>query len=234
MTDEQGTPVIFLRYRREPKTELFTGSITGGKMESHFSAVSFLKMFEAVGDALRCSPELRLLIQREEDGSFSTLPPSMEQLLRTNTPEAVEAMTVPPRRVVISDDRPKPRPPVHTLRQGHDTLADALGDDVYLRSKVNTFADQWLQIESPLTGRWEPVCELNHLLYIGGGKLAVQVILDTESKWAKARVADILALALPRYYLPRRWNATGGWITHEALASLYSQYQKEKADVSTK
>lgn len=230
MASEEPQPVILLRYRRELHTEAFTGSITGGFFESHFSFLSFADMFQMVGTALIASPELRLVIQREEGGGPATLPLSLESLLRTNTPEAIAAMTVPPRRVVVREARP--RPIVHTLRQGHSTLADALGEDVYLKSKVNTFADEWLQVEDPVTGRWVPAVEQGGLLYCG--TLPVQVILDTESKWARARVDGILALGLPRYYLPRRWNSTGGWITHEALASLYSQYQKEKANVTDK
>lgn len=230
-SETKAQEVILLNYKREAGTDLFTGSVSGGGAKFHFSAAPFAKMFELVGEALRNAPDFRLVIKRDEVATPCTLPPSMEDLLRTNTPAAIEALTVPPQRVVVGE-RHKPRPIVRPLRQGHDTLADAIGDCLYIKSKVNTFADNWLQVEDPVGGRWVPVEEREGLLYCG--KLPVQVILNIESKWAKVQTAHVLALGLPRYYFPRRWNPTGGWITHEALASLYDQYQKEKANVPSK
>jgi hypothetical protein len=37
-----------------------------------------------------------------------------------------------------------------------------------------------------------------------------------------------------RYFLPRAWNTSGPWISHDDLKKLYENYLKEKAECSTK
>lgn len=226
--------VILLSYQREG-IETFTGHITGGRQEFHFTRVTFMKMFEMTGEALRYDPGLRLVIQRREAPNSVTLPPGMENLLRRDPVAAVAALSPPPQRVIVRDvTKPKLN---KALRYGHDTLADSIGEEVYLKAKLDTHhPESWLQAEDPLTGRWVPILERDGKLYCGD--LAVKYYFMGESRWIVARTEDILASDAARYYLPRRWNegllhgVTQGWISHDSFESIYRSYKKEKANVS--
>lgn len=222
--------VVSVVYRREGKTEAFTGRIEDASFNDfHFSSVTFEALLELIGAALRRSPGYRLLMRREEAPYPMTLPPNIEEMLRTDVQAAIKAFTVVPQRIEIGVPR-KPRPElVGTLRYGHDTLADALGDEVYIKVRAGARS---AQAEDPVTGRWVPLI-LRGMVPHCGTSLRLTGLHQGVTCWASARVEDILALSKSRYYLPRRWNPSGGWISHDALAEMYAFYQKEKADVST-
>ena len=47
-------------------------------------------------------------------------------------------------------------------------------------------------------------------------------------RWAVVRVETLLDKKYERYFLPRAWNTSGPWITHEDLQKKHEQYIKEK------
>lgn len=215
--------VVQLDYRREAKTELFSGSLTAGETHYTFSSLAFNAILERAAELLRNYPGHRLLFKREEAPYPMVLPENIEHLLRTDLPAAIAALTISPQRVVI--DVPKSINQLG-LRHGFDILSDALGERVYVRWRL--FAGDQVQIEDPITGRWV-VAEktlLNLLVY-------KDIVYDqcqpsTDQKWCTVSVGTLLHCNKPRYYLPRGWNPSQGWINHEDLVQMYETYLKER------
>lgn len=217
--------LVNLIYKREGATETFTGVVEAPSSTFHFAGACFETLLEFAGEALRSSPGYRLLMRREEAPYPMTLPENIEELLRTDVAAAVRALTVAPQRVVVDAPKKPKTDLLGTLRHGHDTLADALGDEVYLRSRQTP---RGIQVEDPATGRWAPLSLRDKTVHCGNLPLRIVV-----PGWVTARTADVIALGLHRYYLPRRWNPSQGFIAHETLIEMYEFYIKEKTDVST-
>jgi hypothetical protein len=221
MAEAKTTPIVLVTYKRETKTsETFLGSIDGaGDTHWTFHGLTFNEILERTGEVLRNSPGHRLVLKREEAPYPMLLPEDIEHLLRTDVPRAIEALTIGPQRVVVG----RPRAVVsRELRHGHDTLADALGEVVYLRRRPRV-------VEDPSSGRWVSLTEGDGRFYCR--TLPVEILGDN-NRWVTAKTTDLLALGRDRYFIPRAWNATRGWITHEALASMYQSYLKEKSDAA--
>lgn len=217
------TPIVLVVYKRETKTsDTFEGSIEGVGARATFLGYTFNQILEHTGEVLRNSPGHRLVMKREEAPYPMLLPEDIEDKLRNDLPAAIEALTVGPQRIVVG----KPKALVQRgLRHGHDTLADALGDELYLRLQVRRDGS-W--VEDPVSGRWKPLT-VDRLC----GVLPVETVSPYRGAWCTVKTAKLLELAVPRFYLPRGWNESRGWITHDSLAALYAQYLKEKHDVSS-
>lgn len=220
--------VVLLEYRRENDAYTFAGSITiKGQHEEAFQGASFVDMLERAGAVLRQYLGYRLILKRGEAPYPMALPENIEELLRDDTAEAIRRLTIPPQRIEIRDrpTRGKKDTLLGELRHGFDTLADALGDELYLRLQVRRDGS-WA--EDPASGRWLPV-SADQLC----GNLRIVEVSPYRGAWCTARTSDVLALGLGRYYLPRRWNPSRGWISHTALVEMYETYQKEKADATS-
>lgn len=218
------TPIVLVVYKRDTKTsETFSGSIDGslGVSPTHwtFHGLTFNEILEQTGHVLRNSPSHRLVMKREEAPQAVEIPPEITELLRTDFHRALETFTVPPQTVVV---RPPCKGIAANIRFGTNTLADSLGDEVYLRMRVQRDSS-W--VEDPATGRWASL-GVDKLC----GSLPLVYVSPYRGAWYTARTADVLSLGLPRYYLPRAWNPGRGWIDHESLASMYEAYKKEKED----
>lgn len=98
------------------------------------------------------------------------------------------------------------------IRFGHDTLADAFGDKVYIRRKSEN-------IESPFTGRWVTPEK---------AELSVEAHND---KWVSVEMEKLLKYRVQKYFIPRKWNPDSPWISYELLREKYDNYLKEKANV---
>jgi hypothetical protein len=117
-----------------------------------------------------------------------------------------------------------------TLTAGHDTLAEAFGDHVYIRMKGD-------RVESLFDGRWKSCAKAsspdlpNSLFVQDDGHITVCPVKVTDC-WATVDVKTLLWIGEQRgtehYYLPRVWNTDGPWISHADLKLRYEEYQKEK------
>jgi hypothetical protein len=215
-------------YKREGREETFTGSVRlAGLTDITFAGASFNQVLEFAGDALKRAPEARLVLKREEAPYPMVLPADIENLLRTDLQTAIDVLTVSPRRVNINVQKQK----VHVgIRHGHDTLADSLGEEVYIRARAGSHG---MQVEDPKTGRWVTVLAVTttHTL-IPPHRLRVHIL---DGFWAEVKTQELLASGATRLYLPRRWNPNyekGGWIDRDLLAYMYDVYRKEKSDVA--
>jgi hypothetical protein len=214
------TPVVVVIYKRDTKTsETFSGSISAPLAQYAFSEITFNQILERASEALLSAPDHRLVLKREEAPYPMLLPSDIEHLLRTDVPAAIAALTIGPQRVVVG----KPKLAVAKgLRHGHDTIADSFGEEIYLRRRPRV-------VEDPSSGRWVPLLETDGRLQCRTLPL-LNVVGD--GRWVTARLLDILGLQRPRYYIPRGWNESRGWIAHDSLVTMYEHYLKEKADAA--
>jgi hypothetical protein len=104
-----------------------------------------------------------------------------------------------------------------TLRAGIDALADTFGDVVYCRADAIGTG----HIECPGCGRWSGRCnDCSFLRQTFAG--------EYQGEWLGVSVAMLLGSDQKRFYLPRKWNEFGQWITKDALAAKYEKFNKER------
>ena len=153
---------------------------------------------------------------------------------------AIDAMDIK----VGSNVQPTPRPRIDS---GYEVLFDTFGDQVYIDMRNGALHD-------PLTGQWGSLAfgekcgwrirgegdSYKKWLKIGLPQLNVDG-LDVSASMdgvgerlaactmAAVKVADLLERPEDKFFLPRKWNEEGVWITKEALKSKYDQYLAEKA-----
>jgi hypothetical protein len=219
------SPVDLVRlvYRKDGKA-LYAGVIALPEVATDqitFSRTSFSQMLELAGAALRQAPAARLLMQLEGAPYPASLSPQMEEWLRTDVTRAISALSVPPVHIMVRPTSPKVS---RGLLYGRDTLADAIGDVVYLRLRTS---GSLLQVEG-VDGRWQNI-DKSVQPPCAGGLILQQIHRSPGRSWAAVLTSHVLALHWPRYYLPRRWNPTESWISHGELDQLYYRYRKEKA-----
>lgn len=178
-----------------------------------FEGFTYEATMRATGELLQAYPEARLVIKRVEAPYEMTLPVAVEGLLRNDFDQAMEVLNPPPQRVVVAPIR---RQVKVGLRHGHDTLADAFGEEVYVSRRDGL-------VESPFTGRWEPET--------GAHNLVASVAVPGPPEWMILSVELLLRVDAERYWLPRRWNPGEGWVTKEDLSAMLNTYKKEKANV---
>jgi len=182
-------------------------------------------------------------LQRLElEGSVYAMAPSEIAQLIEDPAAAIRSMREPDRTVVVRDlKKPttsKEREQVHPrLRAGHDTLADAFGRYIYFRLRSG-------RIECPYDGRWK---EYTTLVSDGTPSVFYEgpVTEKYRSLWFSPRIVNEIwartftetlldvgeKKGLSRYYLPRQWNESGPWISHEDLQVKYEAYCKERDHV---
>jgi hypothetical protein len=218
---------ILLTYWRDGKAETFSGTVDVDSADYHraFSELDFRGLLFEAQRALLLFGSQRLVFQRKEAPYPMVLPTGLEELLIKNLDAAYQALSPEPREVIVGRSRPSRE---GALRHGHDTLAEAFGDVVYFRARTGKNNTTWA--EDPLSGRWG-VVEKEGQGWRLRQLLIESVLFEQRFQWVTALTKDLLALGAPRYYLPRRWNPSGGWISHADLTAFYDSYQKEKLDV---
>lgn len=198
----------------------YTGEIDGVE----FMHKTFEEMMLLVHSRLLECPGYGLRITRtERAGLFPVqLEPELLKLLvddpllyiqKHMTPDRSVDLRSPPRRVSkLAEPYSVPR---GGLRTGHDTLAEAFGDSVYLRLRAG-------KVENPCTGRWCSILELDDDCNLKGRS----VLLVTD--WLVLATVDLLKSSATKFYLPREWNESGSWISKERLQEMYNQFRKDR------
>lgn len=219
---------IVLKYRRDGET--YSGSImvphglSAGTEE--FSSENYARMMRRVHLALVTLPDAELVLERAD--TRVTLPIRLKRdlrLLLLNDPSRFIKLHSPAPVVLNLFGKTSSRksklvesytvPMRSRLRVGHDTLADALGDVIYLKLRTG-------RIEHPITGRWVTLRDFESEL-----RLHVQELMNVEgniSGWVTVKTAELLQLDTPRFFLPRAWNVPGPWIAKEALQKKYDEF----------
>jgi hypothetical protein len=214
--------------------------------EEEFEGYTFSRMMSRLASVLRKYEQCdHLVLERKEieDSSYEMSPTEVQQL-REDPAAAISSMQVPDRTVVVRDPEklvcyPKDEPVMQSLlRAGHDTMADAFGYYTYFRLRDG-------KIECPYDGRWKEYSVVTAfgtpgVFYKGldsdepGALWFSPDIVD--ENWSRTFTKTLLDVwekkGLSRYFLPRRWNKSGPWISHEELKQKYETYLKEKEDAT--
>lgn len=161
-----------------------------------------------------------VLVRSELKGSDYPLDAATIELLRVDPPAAIRSMTHENISVVVRDKLPSSVPP-GLLRAGHNTIADSLGDRIYISMDLEG------RFECIGCGRWSRgapdvmTCTMDHC--------SVQLRGQLHGKtWYSVPTKDVLSLNLVRYYIPRSWNPTRSWISHADLNKMYKTFQEER------
>lgn len=229
-------------YYRHDSNDTCTGCIIVRKDEQletyPFSCKEFHRMMSLVSKHLSISNISEMTIQRTDRDGLK--PYKMEQvmvdLLRTDPVAAIHSMSVPHRTLDLrgmrgldaATLREKLAGMMETLRTdlfvyggasllvvGEDTVADSIGEEVYCRRRDD-------HIECPGCGMWVHQRDPFECDKRCGSKLPVRYM----ERWAAFSVQQLLALNLDRYFLPRRWNPSGGYIDRDKLTELYEGWKK--------
>lgn len=179
--------------------------------------------------------ETGVLIKRTDRAGLlpSQLEPRLLELLRSDPVGYIKANTIAPRTINLRGDKKSALassekydiPKTAGLRHGLDTLADAFGEELYARAKLQ--GASWIY-EHPSTGRWADLKTIEHWL----GSHATEVHPTSHTKgWLVIEVELLLNTQAERFYYPREWNEFGSWITKEQLRAKLDHYKKEKQNV---
>lgn len=222
---------ILLSHERKPvgwdNPNCYSGYLTvaqgNGAHSKHFDEVSYAKMMTFVHEALQDNPELEVRVARTDAQipSFLRLTKEERELLRTDPTQYINTTTVPDITVVV---RGVHRPNLPSLQSGHEILADAFGEAVYVSARGSE-PNGYVSIESPITGRWASQKYGTPFEGISTIYLFHWIVLSTQ---------ELLASKHSRFYLPRAWNPNrSGWISRDPLNDLLVQFRKNKALVES-
>lgn len=182
-----------------------------------FEKISFRAMMSNVARYLQGSLTKTVTVQRTDREGLAPvpLPTELVELLRNDPVAAIRALSPPPQTVNIGRSVPTRVAPVFVA--GHDTLSEAIGENVYSRLNANN------EVECPGCGYWSVASEP-----FACRRCSLASGVTYTASWAVFSVADLLALDRPRYYLPRAWNKYGIWITKGDLEQEYINWLKAK------
>lgn len=242
---------IVLGYSRHKELvegeHLFSGFISlqgveGNKLSHRtLTDLKYHQLMTEVSRDLQATPDAHVVLQRTERAGIApmVLEEETRVLLRDDPVRAIAAMNV----------QPGSKAGGTTVRNGpspFDAVAEEFGPRVYIRMRNGMFED-------PVTGTWLTVAYSSKgkcwLIRADNNKsetwlkvgipslsLATKVTDDMEevgaelakSCWATASVEDILQQNVNRFFLPRRWNTNGQWITRTELRKLLDDHNKQK------
>lgn len=238
---------VVLAYRRVPG-DLSSGHIVLTDKEDSevlrsFEGLDFKVMMREFAVELNARPDAAGAIQRTDRPGLAQIPLSQDEvdLFRRDPAEAIRQRTIPPQRIVIGID--KAAGPDRTVAQvvdtaqktvleaGYDSLVQFFGDTVFARARKN---DAMEEVECHVCGAWAPLHRSTTYNVIDSYscaecKTSLPIADYSGAGWAGVYVTSLLGLEAQMFFLPRRWNTHGNWITREELTKLYAEYNKEKS-----
>lgn len=215
-----------------------------------FKQWSFPRMMARFAREAITRPEAELIMLRteREDLKPFLLDAGTSRRLREDPASVIASMSVDHRVVerakVQLEDNVKVEDSVKLqLRAGHDTLADAFGDFVYL--KLRPHKTDGMQGECPFTGTWvgfgAHADNTSQFLLKTGRQnahadwLPIELVGGSKTenpKWVRVKTEVLLRHVIKgQFFIPRKWNKTSPWITHGELERMYEEYKKESQDV---
>lgn len=226
---------VQLTYKRVGET--YEGQIENFK----FFGWTYARMMTEAHRYLTDKPEAGLVMQRTD--RVGLLPARLEapllKLLREDPAGFIRANTLAPRVIDLTDGKKTSKladaekqdiPKVAGLRHGHNALAEAFGERVYIRMKLR--GSMGALYEHPGTGRWADLATVEH--WLGRPQSTEVFAMDDKQGWMTLLVTDLLLVKASRYFLPREWNEHGNWISKEQLLMKLDKFNKEKSNVTRK
>jgi hypothetical protein len=238
---------VLLSYARRHGLEngehLMDGFITvrsnGYGLSEPVQGLTYRRMMTEVSKVLKEHPDHLLHIQRTDApvSQAQQVPERDRMLLRDDPTAFINSTTLPSVVVMLGGSKPAPRDAVR-LRTGLSSLADAFGEEAYLRSRSDS--DGYTLLESPFSGRWCRSGEMNEVrVWLEDGTHTLPCrwqpryfphrTRPDQVFWAVARVEDLLKTDCARFFLPREWNTGGPWIPREDLQKKLNEFRAEKA-----
>jgi len=235
---------VVLRYKREPG-DLSTGSIFTREgervqVEFEFRHQMFRSMMARFAEILTANPHFSGVIERNDRPGLCPLylESALLEALRTDPVKAIQSLESPLRSVTdtvnVTSSASLQARPVRGINVGYDTFADAFGDILYCRARMQE--DCQHQLECPGCGCWTSV-----FCYSDGfdfqcrncGLYLECAVAGTH--WVTVETAALLATkttTTPRFFFPRVWNhSSNPWISREELQKKYSAWLEEKKHV---
>jgi hypothetical protein len=227
--EQKATHDVFLEYRRE-------GSLSSGNLivqsegrtlsAEGFEQVTYRDLLTRLARALVKTTNARVVLRRTDCANLFpyVLDQATVDLFRTDPVAAIHSMTfeTPEAPVKQAQEPHIVDPP--PLRVGYDTLSDAFGESVYVRTRSTSIecpgCGLWGEVEVGRAGRGVFTC---HRRCDG-----LQVTISLTKLWAAVEVDVLLATGLKRFFLPRLWNEHRPWITREDLETKNTAYRAEK------
>jgi len=219
--------VVVLSYKRDVG-DTCTGDVRVGEVHVTFSQLRYRKMLQLLATFATPYNAKRVDIVRLERPEL--LPMQLDEatvaLMKVDMVEFIhrlcfgndQPVEVDFKKVVEAKERQEKAVPMvaGVLLGGLATLAEAIGDEVYCVYKMG-------EIECPLCGRW------HEAHYRGGGCYGGPVPqYRLTHTWAIVSVVHLLGLPVERYYFPREWNPSHGWISKKDLTELYRSSLQER------
>ena len=212
----------------------YTGKfIVPGQDPAPFIGWTFKKLVAKLSDLLNADDELDdVIFQRVDRPNIMPmgLGPQLLNLLRKDPLSAYRQMTFDPMTK---------KGGLHMQRERsseHAAIAEVFGRFVYLEM-------QKAVVLCPLTGEWKTLAygEKYGWKVRGDGNshgrwVPIEELIDDSPEgsqgmerlafctWAKVDVKALIDLGCERYYLPRRWNVNGPWISRADLERMIEEH----------
>lgn len=228
---------------RHAGNELSTGAFylltpqgDAGDVLERFEKLPYVEMMRRFAGHLIKHPDIDGAIQRTDRPGLALLrlPPDEVELFRRDPVEAIRQRIFAPQTVNVGIDKKKPVEPA--LEAGYTTLVQHFGDMVFCRVRHFEEREEMFkhEVECPGCGKWEPF-ELNEKKTKGRLECShCHTFIDLDDagenkNYAGIKVPSLFGSKLQRFFLPRRWNKNGNWISRDNLRELHNKYMKEKA-----
>lgn len=213
---------------------LYSGSVATPRGSIALADVPYSRIIELLHQEIKDDPEAAVLWARREVQNPE--PELLEQWLvdsiKRDPSAAVAAMSPTPVVLDLRDTRPQELAG-SILRSGHDILADAFGDWIYIARSEDGKAD------CPLCGRWH-----KSLATLDNGATTADVIecnaatrqlaLERASDaWFRIKTYLLLRIPVERFFINCRWSwlMGGPWLTAQQLLAKFDRFKKERDNV---
>lgn len=192
-----------------------------------FEKTPFNKLLAEASNRMNKSVDVevdRILIERTDRQGLQpiVLDKPTKEILKADPALAIKLLTYDNRgtssgRVVHKQEAPPP------MRSGYDSLAEAIGEEVYCRIHKGL-------VECPGCGMWSSAIHPCFFTCRKKCLIANVPVLYTE-QWARFKTVDLLQLMLPRLYIPRDWNPHKPWISKSDLEKMYLTWKQTEKKV---
>jgi hypothetical protein len=198
-----------------------------------FEELEFPQVLKHLARAIGKVPYPRVIIERTDLPGLHPFVLDQEtvNLFQVDPVEAIHSMSFEVQEAKVEKSKadviPIEPPPV---RIGYDTLSDAFGEFVYLRTRRASVecpgCGHWSEATIDKDGKSSFVCQ-KKCKSLG---LSLRFVVDIYRLWASVGVEELLSTPLEKFFLPRPWNDGRSWITREELVQKYEAYKAEKEE----
>lgn len=238
--------ILTLAYRRS-RGDLSTGAFllttaetdTANVLE-HFEDLTFIDMMKKFAKYLADYPQVSAAFQRTDRPGLLPflLAPDEIELFRSDPAAAIRQRMISPQVVHIPVDKsrkPSANSAIPPLDAGYATLAQCFGELVYTR--VRKRPEDLPLVECTSCGFWCPIARIDAdgwaFRCVECSAWVPVADFQPDEGWAGVSIDTLLASGTTRFFLPRKWNKNGNWISRPELVEMYDTFKKEKSRCSS-